>query len=874
MRNIILFCTVLFVSFLGRLAAQNKEMSANQTNISRILLTEGWKVQSSTELRAGGERLSSPDIDTKSWYSAKVPSTVMGVLTAHGLYKDLFIGKNYKEADKAIFDVSWWYRKEFHLSPEQLQQFVSMEFDGISYRANVWLNGKQILSKNEMYGSFRRFRLNLTGLLREKNVLAVEVFRAQMGEPNIGFVDWNPRPLDENMGIFREVHLVLEGQVGMHNTWVRSKVNLETLKQASLTIQTTLENYSDAPVEGMLTGKIEHVSFSIPVKLLAKEVRDVRITEKEVKKLLLDNPRLWWCEPFGKPDMYNLDLKFVVENRLSSFQKVRFGIRDFQSYWTEEGHRGIKINGKKVLIKSAGWTDDLFLRDTPETNELQVKYVKDMNLNSIRFENVWGTSRNIYDLCDEYGLIVIVGWSCQWEWEAYLGIPDNEYGCIHSEQDMDLLAHYWCDQLTWLRNHPSIAVWKSGSDKIANPELEKKYLKIMSEVDDRIYIAAAKSVESSVSGSTGMKMLGPYEYVGPNYWFVDKKYGGAYGFNTETGPGAQIPVLESIRKMIPEDKLWPLNETWDYHCTTSTTALNSMKVNTEMVDNMYGKSDNLNEYLCRSYLSNYQSTKSMFEAFRVNEKEATGIVQWMLNSAWPSFYWQLYDYEMIPVPAYYGVKRGNAPIQLIYNYENNGIYIVNETRQNLRNVYALIKAYDVNSKLLYEKKIPLSVVTDGVKQITTVDNSALNTLLFLEIRNEHETVLAQNFYALSSVKDEYDWDKSSWVGTPMKKYGDFKALTKLSDVKLNVSIVDFKDGELILDIENPTATIALMAQFLAKDGQGNVLPAVLWNDNYISLEPYAKRTLKCTLEAFNEINAVKYIEISGWNLNKFAVQIK
>lgn len=107
---------------------------------------------------------------------------------------------------------------------------------------------------------------------------------------------------------------------------------------------------------------------------------------------------------------------------------------------------------KKFLVRSAGWTDDIFLRDTPESNETQVQYVCDMNLNSIRFENIWGTSQNVYDLCDRYGLLVLVGWSCHWEWDSYLGSPCDEYGGIKIEHDMDLIARSLNDQVLWLRN--------------------------------------------------------------------------------------------------------------------------------------------------------------------------------------------------------------------------------------------------------------------------------------------------------------------------------------------------------------------------------------------------------------------------------------
>lgn len=161
-----------------------------------------------------------------------------------------------------------------------------------------------------------------------------------------------------------------------------------------------------------------------------------------------------------------------------------------------------------------------------------------MNLNSIRFENVWGTSQNLYDLCDKYGLLALVGWSCHWEWEVYLGTPADEYGGIKSEENMDLIATSLKEQILWLRNHPSIIAWYAGSDMIPRPELEKRYLEFLPQIDNRPYVAAAKRLTSELTGPTGMKMVGPYDYVAPSYWYAKEAL---------AAHSALIRKLESVR---------------------------------------------------------------------------------------------------------------------------------------------------------------------------------------------------------------------------------------------------------------------------------------------------------------------------------------
>lgn len=203
-------------------------------------------------------------------------------------------------------------------------------------------------------------------------------------------------------------------------------------------------------------------------------------------------------------------------------------------------------------------------------------------------------------------------------------------------------------------------------------------------------------------------MEGPYDYVAPNYWYSEKAPGGAFGFNTETGIGAQLPVIESIRRMIPTDKLWPVGKEWDYHCTVSDAAMNSLEVLKENMATRYGEAKDLDDFLRKADWLNYEGTRTMFEAFRVNIPRTTGIVQWMLNSAWPSLYWQLYDYYLIPTAAYYSVKKSNMPQQLIYHYGKNAVYAVNESAGTVQ-MQGVMSLYDCNSRVVTQQTTTLEI---------------------------------------------------------------------------------------------------------------------------------------------------------------------
>ena len=178
------------------------------------------------------------------WIPAQIPSTIMGVLTANGIEPEALTAEDYAKIDKKQFEKSWLYRTTFNMPALKKGEHVLLDFDGICYRANVWLNGQQIANSDEMAGTFRQFEYDVTKAIAKDNELQVEVFRAQPGDPNTGFADWNPRPADESMGIWREVRVKTCGPVSVAHSAVRSRVNTETLDEAWLTIATELTNHS------------------------------------------------------------------------------------------------------------------------------------------------------------------------------------------------------------------------------------------------------------------------------------------------------------------------------------------------------------------------------------------------------------------------------------------------------------------------------------------------------------------------------------------------------------------------------------------------------------------------------------------------------
>ena len=806
--------------------SQQARMSSGEVRA----LDEGWKL---TSEKAGV-------------FSADVPSTVCGVLDKAGYFGDsLFIGQNYARADKDVFDGTWTYSTSFQAKPGK-GQHCSLVFDGLNYYADITLNGVRIASSDTTFGVFRRREYDVTDLLKGCNKLEVSLQKAKKGDLNIGFVDWNPRPLDESMGIVRPVSLHMTGDISVEDVFVNAQPQIPSLDKADIEVRVRLKNHSSNHISGSLALSLEgEGEEALPFCIEGNSETTLKLSSDEVELFSLNNPRIWWTYDMGKPEMYRLKTTVSIGGVTSDVRNTDFGIRKIESRLTAEGYRQFTLNGRDILIKGAGWTDDLFLRNTSEDNAREVEYVKDMNLNCIRFENIWGKDDSVYDLCDRMGVLALVGWSCQWEWEDYCGLPETHgYGCINTPESEDLAVAYFHDQVVRLHNHPALIGWLTGSDRIPNPRLEARYMKVYSEEEYRPYVCSAKNLESTITGWSGTKMEGPYEYVAPDYWYRDTQAGGAFGFNTETGIGANMPQEESLRKMLPESELWPLSKGWDYHCTASGSAMNSTEMLKSVIDAQYGEAADFRDFVRKAHAVDYEGTRAMFEAFRARMPKGTGIVQWMLNSAWPSLYWQLYDWYGVPTAGYYGTKKACEPVQLIFDYKDRTVYAVSEDI-NERNLIANVTVYNDKSEVIGSETKDVNI---SYRQSSPVFNLAKYDgkphFVALSLSTEVGQEVTDNFYCLSAQDTEYDWDKTNWYLTEIKRHPDLRFAFTQEGAQISLNVKEENDGYSIT-LTNDGTAISYMNILKAVNDKGELVVPAYWSDNFFALVPGQTKTVKC-----------------------------
>ena len=827
-------------------------------------LKDGWMIQSSADVAVPGEKISTAGYKTANWYPTSVPSTVLAALVKNDVYRDPYFGKNLETIPVEPFQSAWWYRTEFDLDPSVGRaSSVRLLFDGINFSANVFVNGSQVASTDTVVGSFRRFEVDISKVVRRKgNVLAVQVYPPKAGDYTIGFVDWNPTPPDNNMGIWREVKLRTTGPVSIEAPFVQTKLDLQSFKKADLTVSANLMNHSAQAVSGTINGEIEGgFKFSQKYSLSPGENKEIQLTETSIQ-----NPRVWWPNNMGTPELYSLKLTARDQQGISDTSDVTFGIREVADYLNEQGHRGYVVNGKKVLIRGGGWVDELFLDEDHKKLEAQFQYAKHLNLNLVRLEGFWGSSEKLYELADRYGILLMAGFSCQWEWTGYLGKEaDENFGGAVTKPDWDLLVDYMLHQVIWLRNHPSILVWALASDMLPHPELEKMYRAEIPKIDPtRPLLAATKLFESKVSGSSAVKMNGPYEYVPPNYWFVDKETGGAFGFDTEVSPGAQPPPEESIKKMFAKEHWWPIDDTWSFH--SGRNEFFTMEKYLKAFNKRYGEVENVENFAKKAQAMNYEAIRAMYEAFGIRKPLATGVIQWMLNAAWPKMFWQLYDYYLMPGGAFYGARKANQPLHIAYDYSDKTIHLVNHTYSAHPSLTAEARVFSLEAKELFSEKVNTSIRENESKRVLEIPIKEDVVFLSLNLKDASGKTIADNFYWLTKKPDVLDFKATEWFYTPTKEYADFTPLNKLPNAGIQVQR-QWNGNAVNVTLKNPSSQVAFFIELkITAVRTGRRILPVFWDDIYVSLLPGETKQLTARFSTDDLRGEKPVLQYSGWNV--------
>ncbi|NUR73330.1 MAG: hypothetical protein HOU81_21135 [Hamadaea sp.] len=847
-------------------------MAADGATVGSTELKSGWALRSATGLADTGSTISQVGYSTSGWNPVTLPSTVLAGLVANNVYQNIYFGQNLKNVPD-LTGQDWWFRGEFTAAAAAADQAYWLRFGGITYRAQIWLNGVQ-LDANAV-GSLAAHEYNVTSAIRpgQANALAIRVTPAKPGCADLSFctVDWNPEVPDMNAGLWGKTRLETTGPVALRDPYVKTVLPLPATNAADLTVYADAVNATAAPVTTTVTGTITKpgqptVTVSQTVTLAAGERREIAFDPAAYPQLHLVNPVLWWPYQFGSPEQYQLSLTAAVGGATSDTKSTAFGVRQITDYRTTvngTSFAGYRINGQNILFRGGGYMWDMLQRWDTKTNAAHVRYVKEMGLNTIRLEGTLG-NEELYDLADAAGVLVMPGFTCCSAWENDSGWTAEQTQVAQASLET---------QLRSLRAHPSVFVWAYGSDQPPTAAHLTAYKSIATRLHWQN--PTLDNVATWSNSNAGMKMDGPYKWAPPVLWWDTTKAGSAFGTTGEEGTESP-PPLESLQKFIPAGELWPIGTTWNYHAGKPGSVFDNIGLYTNGLNRRYGTATSAADYALKAELMNYENTRSFFEAWNSHEySQSFGTIFWMLNSAWPSVHWNLYDYYFKPGGGFFGAKKADEPVHIAYDYATKKVFVVNSTLAARSGLTATATLHTIpNLTTVSTTTAPVTAAANSSTQALTVPTpNGLSSTYFLrlQLKDSAGAVVSNNLYWYSTTPDALG-NKSNWYSTTTKTFAN---LTGLSSLPANPSVTTAVSRSVAGGQENVTITLTntsatnlaffLRPEVTAGNGGTEVLP-VTYTENYVSLWPGESTTITAAYATGDLGGQAPYLRLRGFNV--------
>ncbi len=843
-----------------------------------VRLTAGWELQEAGKVAEPGERISTIDYRPAGWYRAKVPGTVLTTLVANGVYPEPLYGEN-NRPDKipdSLCRTSYWYRTTFTPPPSFAGKQVSLNFKGINYFAEVWVNGRQV---GTIKGAFIRGNFNVTPLVKvgQVNAVAVHIFPqphpgathektiANGTGPNGGVTgldgptflctvgwDWIPTIRDRDTGIWQDVTLSASGPVVLENPYVTSKLPLPKTDTADLTVQATLRNLTDAPQRGALAGNIDSIRLEQDVSLGPREVRTITFSPERTPGLHIQNPRLWWPNGYAPGEaravnevargtaqprtreLYKLRLSFSVNGTTSDKRDTTFGIRQITYSLPGSDNLALSVNGVPVVAKGGDWgMDEAMKRLGHDRLDAMVRMHQIANYTMIRNWVGQSTSEDLYGACDKYGILL---------WDEFFE-PHPVDGPI--PEDIELYLANVKDKILRFRNHPSVALWCARNEGDPPPKIGEGIQKLINDLDPgRLY------QPSSTSGR-GVNSGGPYHWRTPREFYTYNE-----AFKTEIG-SMSVPTLEAVRGMMPRQDWEVINDDWAEHDFCAGAQAGDQYP--FIISSRYGLPASLPDFVRKAQLANYECFRAMYEGrFAKLFRPETGVITWMSSPAQSSFVWQLYSHDLEPNSSLFGTRVACEPVHIQMNQNDWRLMVVNNTPRLLNDLVIVTELYNLDGKRHSTQTHRLSADPSAATEAGAVPFSkGLSPVhfVYLQLRERQGRLLSENLY-WRGAEDDPD---------------NFTALNSMPLVRLDVQATrrEVAGGKCLLDVSlrNPSKSMALLSHLqLRRQGSGERVLPVFYSDNYLSLLPGQTRSLVIEARSADLAGEQPLLAVDGWNV--------
>jgi exo-1,4-beta-D-glucosaminidase len=884
------------------------------------LVLRDFQLQSSVLVEADGGTVSSRAFTPRDWYPVQVPSTVLRALVARGVYPDPYVGMNNMRIPDASdefnrkFDLArfshlpgqanpwskpWWYRAEFELPQLPSGTEVWLNFEGINYRADVWLNGARVADSASVVGMFEMFTFPVTEHVRagQPNVLAVRIH--PLDEPglpadpqlkvfgpfgpnggptgdigknvtmqsSVGW-DWIPEVHDRNMGIWQDVFLSFTGPVDLRFPHIVTDLPLPETRPAQLTLSAELWNTSREPVTGTLEVDIRDgdrvIEIRRQVTLAAERDSLVTLRPEDYPQLTIADPLLWWPVGYGEPHLYDLELRFTTGPRLSDREALAVGIREVGSeVTTVDGwrRRDFTVNGRRVQIKGGAWVPDMLLARDRQRYLDELRFSREANFNMVR---IWGGGitppEEFFEIADELGLLVwhdfwITG-DCQGTWQK---------GTRDWPLEGNVFISNAVNTAKRLRNHPSLLAWSAGNEGFPRLELYRVLRdEIAAGLDGtRPFLPTSGYANPDPSWGlswpddheTGAYSGGPYYWVEPTEYFRLAAAGKDWLFKDEVGIPS-VPPLASLKRFIPDLDVGSgrLTDTWGYHDAAEDNGKFSLY--DRAIRDRYGEPEDLAEYAWKAQFLNAENYRAIFEAANHDLERTAGVILWKTNPAWPSVIWQVYDWYLRPNAGYYYAKNASQPLHVQLHPATYAVSGVNATFSAARDLTLRVDLFDEHANRVGDATRQVALDPERSREILRLAEVAgwdAGAFRFVRLRLEDVSgeALAENFY---------------WLAPK----NDFRPLSSLPPVELKASARQAQQGEQLrvtLTLTNPSEHLAFFVNpILTRGPDGDEVLPTFWSDNYFSILPGATRTVAAYLDQFRLEGEAVYVRLGGWNV--------